>query len=128
VGVIVPFKQLRQLRLERLKTALLSEAAKITRNPLHAGGRHPGYVKLGRILYEAATRDYRPAAVPKPLRRCPWIFVMAELAREYPDIRWGETSLAEYVQLYLYTLAEPKLPVSETLPLDFERAKHIEEA
>lgn len=126
--IAFPFKELRQKRLGRLKDALLRECKAIRAEPLHEGGRHPGYIELGRLLHEAATQLYGPREIPKPLRQCPWLFVLAELAREFPDVQWTEPSLAEYVRLYLTTLAEPKVPTSETAPLDFAAARRVREA
>lgn len=121
--IAFPFKELRQKRLAGLKDALLREAKAIRAEPLHEGGRHPGYIELGRLLHEASTQLYRPQEIPKPLRQCPWLFVLAELAREFPEVQWGEPSLAEYARLYLATLAEPKVPTSETAALDFAAAR-----
>ena len=129
MGKIVPSSELRSLRLERLKRSIAVVLVGIEKEPLHEGGPHPGYIEFGRLLYESATRDFKPCEIPKPLRPCPWLFVLAELARAYPHIVWSEQAMAEHVQRYLATLAQPQTPViPETKPLDFDAAQHVEGA
>jgi len=125
MGRIIANQELRKLRLARLRQALLRQIAEIQRQPCFEGRLHPGYLALGRILYEAASRDYRPADLPKPLRACPWIFVLSELAAEFPEVNWNEQALARYVKIYLENLASGVLPVApqDHTALDFERAR-----
>ena len=86
MGRIIANRELRKLRLARLKDALLRQVAEIQRQPCVEGPVHPGYAALGQILHEAASRDYKPVEIPKPLRACPWIFVLSELAAEFPEV------------------------------------------
>ena len=125
MGRIIPNLELRKLRLARLREALLGTLREIRRQPCFEGRVHPGYVALGRILYEAACRDYKPAEIPKPLRACPWIFVLSELAAEFPELSWADQKLASYVRLYLELLAEGRLPVA---PHDHSPASYFERA
>ena len=119
MGLIIANRELRKLRLARVRQALFRQIAEIQRQPYIEGRVHPGYVALGRILHEAANSDYKPAEIPKPLRACPWIFVLSELATEFPEVNWNERALARYVKVYLGTLASGVLPVA---PQDHSRA------
>lgn len=108
---IIPRARLRTLRLERLKEAIFVQARAIIASGYMAEDHtHPAWAEIGRLLYEAATKDFKAREIPPPLRSCPWLFVLAELATAFPDIRWNEPKLAELVQLYLATLAASHLP------------------
>lgn len=129
MGKIVPFGELRNLRLERLYRALLDVARRTRRNPIVGSKPNPGYLELGRLLYESSMRDFKPCEIPKPLRACPWLFVLAELDRVHPEVQWAEQSMAEHVQRYLATLAEPTVPTGpEAQPLNFDAAQRVEGA
>ena len=122
MGQLVSHNELRSLRLARLKDELLRITKAIGKQPLFEGRRHPLYIEFGRVLYEAATRDFKPREIPKQLRPCPWLYVLAELSRLYPEIQWGEPALAEYVQCYLASLSDPQ-PMRPAAPqLDFTDA------
>jgi hypothetical protein len=110
VGTVVPFSELRNLRLKRLRDAIGAVCGRLKKEPLHAGGPHPLYLEFGRLLYEASTRDFKPCEIPKPLRARPWIFVLAELDRAFPDCDWVEEAMNEHVQRYLATLAASEPP------------------
>ncbi len=104
MGRVINSNELKRERLERLKYQIWLIGRRIKRHPLHEGGAHPGYLEFGRLIYEFS-KQYKPKEIPAPLRACPWVFVLAELRREWPSINWGERAMTRYVGKYLQSLA-----------------------
>ena len=116
--------ELRRLRLARLKEAILALTKQIVKQAVSEDRLHPGYLGLGRLVYEASTRDFKPTEIPKPLRACPWLHVLALLAKQYPEVQWCEAALAGYVKIYLAAQADGTLlkPDEQPALLDFKGA------
>ena len=110
---VVPRGELRFARLKRLAARLESIKGRARRFPLSAAAVHPTFLEAGRALYESATRDFQPLEIRRALRSCPWLFVAAELERNFPrltlgvhpnDESWSVASLVKYVEVYRSTL------------------------
>jgi hypothetical protein len=99
-------------RLERLKDGVLNAVSNVHKNPC-TEGRNSTWLPIGKVVYEAAMRDFKPAEIPKALRPCPWFFVIAELSRAYPEIKWHEESLVTLVECYIESLQ--KVSLEQTL-------------